>query len=170
MTQIEKLKQEFEELKIKQQNELDEIQGKIEQLESTKNERRKRWKPSKGEIYYYVGENGYVYDDHWRNYEVDNLRYSIGNVFQTEEEAEFEAERLRVIAKMREYAFDPDWDNDEQEKYFIVFSHWNKKIEILCIALTRHGDIFFKSKTDCQKCIDEVGDDNIKKYYFKVGD
>ena len=32
------------------------------------------------------------------------------------------------------------------------------------------GDIFFRCEADIKKCIDEVGVENIKKYYFRVKD
>lgn len=47
----------------------------------------KRWRARKGEYYYHIGSNFYVYKALECHIEDDNKRYEFGNYFQTEDEA-----------------------------------------------------------------------------------
>ena len=60
------------------------------------------WKPENFQKYYYVEDDGFVYDDNWGNgYAIDNGRFEIGNCFQTKEEAERVVEYLKALAVVR---------------------------------------------------------------------
>jgi hypothetical protein len=72
-----------------------------------------RWKPEKGERYFFVGDNGYVNFTYWDNEEVDHDYYKFGNVFQTKEEAE------RALEKVRELFFNFH-KMKELEEMFVV--------------------------------------------------
>lgn len=54
-----------------------------------------RWKPEKGERYFFVGDNGMVNFTYWENYEVDYDYYRFGNCFYTEKEAEKALEKVK---------------------------------------------------------------------------
>ena len=61
-----------------------------------------RWRPEKFQKYYYVGGDGWVYDDGWANGSaIDNGRFEIGNCFQTVEEAKRVIEYLKALAVVR---------------------------------------------------------------------
>lgn len=71
---------------------------------------------------------------------------------------------------MKEYSFEPHWGDEDQAKYKIVYDHRSKDIEIALNCICQSGDIFFKSKDDCNKCVEEIGAETIKKYYFRLKD
>ncbi|MEG0900396.1 MAG: hypothetical protein RSD67_08325, partial [Oscillospiraceae bacterium] len=47
------------------------------------------WKPAKGKFYFCINGGGTYIESEWHNDNIDNYRYSIGNCFQTSDEAEF---------------------------------------------------------------------------------
>ena len=50
--------------------------------------KRKPWKPSLDEEYYYVDETGYACSDPWVDSALDFVFYKIGNCYKTKEDAE----------------------------------------------------------------------------------
>ena len=157
------------------ENELERLKSEIEKLKVEEKQEKKctRWKPSAGDAYWCINGNGIANELHWVYDIVDKGAYSIGDCFQTKEEAEFEIERLKVIAEMKEFAFEPDWNDVSQLKYCIYYNY--HKDEIMGPALqieyyysTKYCDIYFESFKKAQECINAVGADRIKKYYFRV--
>ena len=84
-------------------------------------EEKKWWKPELDEKYYIICIDGSIdYNNHDGYYD-DKRLLAIGNCFQTEEQAEFMAEKLRVIHELEKFAFENneeeiDWNNSEQRK------------------------------------------------------
>lgn len=101
--------------------------------------------------------------------EDDELRIRIGNVFKTEEEAEKMIKKLQIINTLRELS-NIDFNDSNSDKYVIYYStNYND------IAINKHSivkelpfNIYFKTEEDCQKAIDTIGEENLKKYYFDV--
>ena len=122
--------------------------------------------PKEGDVYWLLDQNGHIRSTYWHNNEFDFKCMSIGNVFKTYEDAEFEIERLKVIAKMRKYA-----DSTPYDGYFIVYYKADKKLIVVDNSRYRMiTDILFKTYKDATTCIDEVGAENIIKYYFRIKD
>ena len=96
MTNLEKIRELKEEIAR--------LQGRIEEIEKSE-QKSSRWKPELGEVYWFISGHGGIVYAVWQGNREDIGRYAIGNIFPTKEAAEFEAERLRVIAEMQEFAF-----------------------------------------------------------------
>ena len=60
------------------------------------------WKPKFDEKYYFVDGSGKVDAEPWLNDELDDIRYSMGNVFKTKEAAERWRDYLKAIATVRQ--------------------------------------------------------------------
>lgn len=60
-----------------------------------------RWEPKTDQKYYCFGSDGSVIDDDWCGLSIDYSRFEIGNLFQTEEEAERVVEYLKALAVVR---------------------------------------------------------------------
>ncbi|MBS5596877.1 nucleoside 2-deoxyribosyltransferase [Peptostreptococcus sp.] len=148
---------------------LSEGRGFLRDLDELKRELKKfiihKLKPKRGDRYYYVNSFGNVYGDEWSDSVADIDRLEIGNVFKTEKEAEFEVERLKILAIIRKYSRpfkkeDENWSIyfDETENFitYYVWGHINFSVPI------------FESREMAQKVIDEIGEDRLKKYYFRV--
>ena len=94
----------------------------------------------------------------------DEYIREVGNAFLTREEAEFELERRKIEAIIRKYSrpFKNNGDN-----YCLHFYN--------CISISagyntayNYGVPYFETKEIAQKAIDEIGEDRLKKYWFRV--
>ena len=96
-------------------------------------------------------------------------RLSLGNCFKTREEAEFELERIKVIAEMKKFAEseDREWDSCVKH-WYLYYDVVGRSIEYMYSSLYKYDAIYFASKEEAQKCVDTIGGDRIKKYYFRV--
>ena len=124
------------------------------------------WKPNEGENYWYIKANGRTGCAVWDDDSSDKDLYKMGNYFQTKEDAEFEIERLKVIAELKR--FGKDRFKKGTENCFLFYDTNNNK---LCINLGSYAitaSIFFNSKEIAEQAIKTVGFDRIKKYYFRV--
>ena len=152
---------------------LEELKAEIAELKAWHDEKPKpphpRWKPKDNELYY--TNTGYGETCNWFYYSIGDDtrvigRYSIGNVFRTEAEAEFAAERLKVLAKMRE------WAGNYNDPYAISYIGFNNQdVQIIVVDKTGYssfGEMRFATREDAKNCINEVGEDRIIKYYFMV--
>ena len=169
---IEELKRQVEELKDRFEQETSQILEKIEAVENadTKEDKRKLFDPELGDTYYFVNDRGRTIRTTYSNGIEDSFRIDIGNFFLTEEEAKFEAERLKVITRMKKYSFEQYWSDENQAKFILLFNHVYKYIDIVQNRHCQYGDIFFKSLEDFYKCVDEIGEETIKKYCFRLKD
>ena len=98
-----------------------------------------------------------------------NYCYDTHNYFRTKEEAEEYAEVLEIKRQLMKFADEHnneiDWKNAKKPKYFIVYEYHT------CDLITNLGYtgkisevIYFSSKEIAYQAIDEIGEDNIKKY------
>lgn len=148
---------------------LADLQSQIEELKQTEIEEdspkppHPRWKPELGEDYFYYSD-GSVYKVSWTNGKLDNSMYNRGNVFRTSKETEFEAERLKVLAEMREWAGKPN------DPYQLVIDYNISEFIVnrIDFPYLTNGEMRFATKDDAENCIKAVGADRIKKYYFMI--
>lgn len=133
----------------------------------------KKWKPQYGEKYYTISTRGTIdFDNFVAENNTDAVRLFLGNVFETEEEAEHMVEKIKIINKLRELSNISFNDNCKQEKFVIFYNTENQQIRITQHTVIREipFNIYFKNKEDCQKAIEIIGEENLKKYYFDVED
>lgn len=138
--------------------------GKLKDLLVDKN---KKWKPNKGQNYYYVNTNGSVYISCWENSYIDNYRYNFMIIFKTEQECE---RYLEIQLACQEASFEPDWEDTFQYKYCFCYQHENNTIRIDFFTYTNYNSQFyFESKEIAQSLIDRFGEKDIAKYVLGVG-
>lgn len=90
-----------------------------------------------------------------------------GNVFRTKEEAQFELERRKIETVMRKYSIP---FNEKKENWSIYYDHFSKTIGTVYWSNADHGIYHFESKEIAQQVINEIGNERLKKYWFKVVD
>ena len=127
------------------------------------------WKPEFGEKYYYMTTSGNVAQDTF-NTSFDKYRLSFRNVFKTAEEAQHMLQKIRIINQLQELSNIKFSEN--KGKYFIYYNF--RENRVLCTETNYTKiipfEVCFKTREDCQKAIETIGEDNLKKYYFDVED
>ena len=125
------------------------------------------WDSIKGDSYYFIETNGGVYSCYWLADVNDLCRIEFGNVFLTKEEAEFELERRKCEAIMLKYG--RRTFKYGKHNYFIVIFDKRMIIEsAFNLHIYYQGTIYFDTEELAQKAIDEIGEERLKKYVFKV--
>ena len=128
------------------------------------------WKPEFGEKYYYITTSGDVTYNTF-NTSLDEYRLSFRNVFKTVVEARKMVEKIKIINKLRELS-NIDFNDDCKEEHYVI-SYNNESKKIVCdvhhlFVREIPFNIYFKTEEDCQKAIEIIGEDNLKKYYFDI--
>ena len=120
--------------------------------------------PREDDEYWYANENGEVFRDEWGDFGYEKSMLTIGNVFQTENEAEFAVEKLKVEAILRKYSrpFSEDENN-----YYIELYLSDKALSIDCEDYFQsQGTFYFDSEKTALQAIDEAGEWHIKRFAF----
>ena len=131
----------------------------------------RRFKPEEGMKYWYIDSQGTVVKTKFYANcpEFHRDRYAIGNCFRTREEAEFEVERLKVIAELNEFAEPEDvtW-KDKNKHWYIDYNHDNSIVGVNSNSYLQCPDIYFDSYEAAEQCAKIVGEERIQKYYLRV--
>lgn len=162
------------EVKEKMISRIEELEKEIAELKKQVNEeenRKGRWIPKDGEDYWTI--SGGVVVRYYVQQEQDFDKNIINSckVFKTREEAEFELKRQKVLRKMEEFEYrftDEEMADKDIPKWRIYYYRAYKSVEIDFVTNTCQPLIYFKTLYDAQDCIDAVGAENLKKYYFCV--
>lgn len=131
--------------------------------------------PICNEEYWFIADEGDVDKTTWYNDAEDKNHAKIGNVFCAFEEAEFEVEKLKVIAELKKFAEPKDrvWDGYNKH-YLIAYGRppglKTKNILVHFQNEYRRNDIYFETQEDAVRAIDAVGEDRLKRFYFGIED
>lgn len=148
-------------------------------VEETKS---KVWKPSAGELYYYINSKGEIEFSYYNNRSTKDKRRicNIGNYFKTDDEAEHMVEKLKVIKELQDFAIENrdeeiSWEEDDEYnryKYSIYFDYRLESIRInwTTVAHDSPFNLYFTSLEIAKEAIKTIGEDRIKKYYFDIED
>lgn len=132
-------------------------------------EYNKKWKPKEGDTYFYISARGYVIsDDFMPCVPSDNDKVRFNNAFQTAEEAEYMVEKIKIINRLKELST-INFNDDCNKLHFIIsYDSEKKRIHYNVHHYYRESpfEVYFETKEDCQKAIDIIGEENLKKYYF----
>lgn len=150
--------------------ELKERLNSLEKMYNSLTPPNKRWRAKKGDCYYYMNHAGAICSDTEGEQIKDTHRYRIGNYFETVYDADFERERLKVIAELREWAtpaddFDFTFNTNEIKKYIIVLE--SDKITVEKYYAYQPSELCFISREMATNAINAVGEERIIKYYFR---
>ena len=106
----------------------------------------------------------------WDGYPCDKIALENNAIFETYEEAKFEAERLKVLRALEKLgrAFELSSLN-----YFISCKHSvgdSSELVIGCATLGQscYGKHYFDDEKEARQAIEKIGEERIKKYLFGV--
>ena len=160
-----------------------EIENKIKalekQLEELKNEvnspefegikKGVRERPKIGEIYYFLGDNGRIYNTEWGGSEEDLFRFNTGNCFETEQEAEEHKENLITKQQLKDLALELnkgveiDWKDGIQQKYCIYFDYKTLKLQYTFVYLAQYSDVCCLDNQFLTIAKDRIGEEKLIK-------
>lgn len=130
-----------------------------------------RWKPKKGQKYYYYTTEYKVLYLNWYDTKTDEKLYSTYNCFQTREQAEVEAEKILVrrmledIARRLNKGEKIDWKGTYQDKYYIYLdTETDKLIYGESIRSKDQGTVYCLDQDFLDVAIQEIGEERLKKY------
>lgn len=129
------------------------------------------WKPNVGDKYYYISNTGsilyYMYDEDVTNKAI----ISIGNCFETKEEAQHMLQKIRIINQLQELS-NIKFNENQKSKWCIFYDFDKNELTFMYNRYCKDSpfEVYFASKEDCQKAIDTIGEENLTKYYFDVED
>lgn len=89
----------------------------------------------------------------------------MGSAFLTMEEAIFERERRKVESIMKKYSRPFKYDEDN---WHIEYSYSSKRIGIDSLYEYDYGIIYFESEEIARDVINKIGEDRLKKYWFRA--
>ena len=144
-----------------------EINSLKQQLNDSSNE---RWVPIYGQDYYAIDTCGRVEFNINNNNCYDECAIDFRNCFRTQEEAETEAEKILIrrqledIAKRLNKGKKIDWEDENQEKYCLIFDYMENKICRYASCVVRSDISYCLDENFCDIAIQEIGEERLKKY------
>ena len=75
---------------------------------------------------------------------------------------------FRKLLEVADYLNDnwkPDWNSQEQIKYFISYNHDSEKLDILDFRYTNLSIVCFSSKENALKAIEIIGKEELKQFF-----
>lgn len=126
--------------------------------------------PKYRSLVYFVNMIGEICTMTWFNSDRDIEMWELGNIFFTEEAAEFAREKRKVEVELQRYADEHDNHNyDHHDKRHIVLNTKKRNITtITCWDGKVAGATSFNSNEIANDAIEAVGKDRILKYIFEV--
>lgn len=125
------------------------------------------WKPEGNDGYFYIDDYGDICTSRGGGSGTE-FRHELGNTFKTKEEAQealdtgwvakrkAEVKILRFIAE-NDLEFEPDWDSDNENKCYVLYSHDNRGFQVTGSCRHQHSILpYFKSREDAQKVTDAM--------------
>lgn len=141
---------------------------KMDGQETDKKQDAKVKKPKYGDTVYYINYVGEIMRTTWLNVKRDSEMWELGNIFFTEESAEFAREKRKVEVELERYAKEHN-DPTLEDSYFILHDEYNEQLDYDVWADYRpQGAVVFTSKQLVFDAIESIGRDRIIKYIFGV--
>ena len=157
----------FEDIK----NKINELEKELIKLkEDLYNKENEKWYPycTVGGVACTISCDGSINSvrtSYFQQKELDSI-FAMNNIFRTVEEAEFEVERRKVIAEIERMA-DGVLDGNKA-CYELAYGDLYDEITPDPYYSTNHGVPIFSSNKKALECIDKIGKERLKKYYFRV--
>lgn len=127
------------------------------------------WDLKEGDTYFCVNPSqADWFKSMWTNGKIDTNRLEMGALFLTEEEAEKEVERQKVEVLLLKYG-GRRWFKCDIANWVIRYNHLRSSFEYGYTKCTQHQScIYFDTKEQAEKAIQEIGEDRVFKALFEV--
>lgn len=158
---LEALKAKFkklEALKAKFLGKLEALQKEAEMQK--KQEELKPWKPEVGEKYFVAVEDGADVVQYCED-SIDEFNIRFGNCFRTKERAEQVARKMRLLLRLEQLHnmicpdYVPDYEDDDEVKFYVYFNHLQGKYDISCSTSVENPCmVVFDTEKNAQKAVE----------------
>lgn len=141
-----------------------ELTSKVNAILEKENKLKTVWDLKDEDTYYAIyptSIKSYIFNGD----DFDNSIRNMGNMFLTQEEAQFELERRKIEAIMKKYSRPFEKKKSNWSIYYN--SSFRSGIAIGKTHITE-GGYCFEIKEDAQQVINEIGEERLKKYWFRV--
>lgn len=135
----------------------------IEKLEKPKPQ--SVWDLEGREAVFTLNCDGFIEDDTW--YDCLDDERDNGNIFLTYEDAVIERERRKVETLLIKHG-GRRWFNGYNHNFYIGLDEYEEHLKAYILMTPTQGTIYFDSKDNARKAIDEIGEERIKKALFEV--
>lgn len=114
-----------------------------------------RWKPKKGETYWWYNLIGLVNSYTWSGDEGDEALYAFGNTYRTKAECQKAIDRQKAIATLQHSStFEPDWSDQEQVKYTVYYNCYEERLIVVEYVSSISGEpVYFATHQDAEASI-----------------
>lgn len=129
-----------------------------------------KWKPEKGEMFYYLNSYNIAIAETWDASNSDAAHYNIYNCFQTREQAEAEAEKVLVrrqledIARRLNKGENLDWSNNSQCKYYLYLWLGEELEQHIASVRLIQGVVYCLDENFLDVAIQQIGEERLIKY------
>ena len=156
----------MEEIKINMENlSQEEREYYLKLAEKGQKPVEREW-PQEGDDYYFLACDDYIGEESWYGDELDCFLYDVGNCFHTEEEAEWYREHLKVCAELRRMA-----DGKVKDGVWVELNYnIEGGVSALRYCKFQACPYIFATRESAKKAIDTIGEERLKKYWFRVED
>ena len=148
--------------------EIKNLENMINELENKGNNKYKR---KRYDRYWFLNDIGATINIKAIINNNDNFKYSIGNYFETKEQAKNYKEKLLIEQKLRDIAMELnkgkeiDWDNDIQDKYYLYYNFLNNEINYNSFTITKlQGIIYCLNENFKDVAKNRIGEERLTKY------
>lgn len=148
------------------QNRIEELEKELAKLKAKppKREPGERWKPEDGEKYWVIDRDDEPDHYMWDDDSFDYAKLDKFNVFRTKEEAEFARERTKVMRELDLWAVDGLL---ELNGIYGIFCDYIGEVGVF-LCTYKCSPHIFESREVAEKAIKAIGEERLKKYYFRV--
>lgn len=154
------------EINMNLQEENKALKERIAELEGREKEEQEF--PQDGDNYWYINQLGIIMHDKWSGFVSEGYMTEIGNVFQTEQQAQFAAEKLKVEVELQK--FSRPFKCGEINRYIFLDTD-SGCLNLAGLSYSQYqGTIYFESEDEAYQAIESVGEDRIIKYLFGMED
>lgn len=94
--------------------------------------------------------------------------YQLNRVYRTREECEH---YLDIHKALEEASFEPNWNDEQQPKFYLGYDWMNKRIDCDSVYEFQHlSSYYFKDSSTINNLIERFGNDDIAKYVLGIWD
>lgn len=151
--------------------EIEEELQKLKDYLNTNKDKDKSYKRPRPDRYWFLNDIGATINIKAFINNNDSFKYSIGNYFETKEQAENYKEKLLIEQELRDVAMELnlgkeiDWDNDIQDKYYLGFDYYKDEIDYYVSNKSKkQGVIYCLDKDFKNIAIERIGEVRLTRY------